>query len=175
MALVVFLRGVNVGGHKTFRPKQLVEQLKHLDAVNIGAAGTFVIRKAVNQTKLREEVARRLPFEVDMAICDGRDILDLVERAPHGPHPSKPDVVRFVSVRCKPSAVPVKTPLRWPASGEWLVRVISVEKQFIVGEYRRHMHTVRHLGQLDKVVSDPVTTRNWNTIAAIAKVLTGSK
>ena len=43
MALVVFLRGVNVGGHRTFRPTTLTKQLKHLDAVNIGAAGTFVI------------------------------------------------------------------------------------------------------------------------------------
>jgi hypothetical protein len=45
MALVVFLRGVNVGGHRTFRRSTLTEQLKHLDAVNIGAAGTFVIRQ----------------------------------------------------------------------------------------------------------------------------------
>ena len=47
MALVVLLRGVNVGGHRTFRPTTLAEQLKHLDAVNIGAAGTFVIRRPV--------------------------------------------------------------------------------------------------------------------------------
>ena len=38
MALVVFLRGVNVGGHRTFKPAALVKQLAHLDAVNIGAA-----------------------------------------------------------------------------------------------------------------------------------------
>ena len=43
---VVLLRGVNVGGHRTFRPARLAEQLRHLGAVNIGAAGTFVIRKA---------------------------------------------------------------------------------------------------------------------------------
>ena len=47
MALVVFLRGVNVGGHRSFRPTTLAEQLKHLDAVNIGAAGTFVIRQPI--------------------------------------------------------------------------------------------------------------------------------
>ena len=43
MALVVFLKGLNVGGHRTFRPTRLAEQLQYLDAVNIGAAGTFVI------------------------------------------------------------------------------------------------------------------------------------
>ena len=55
MALVVLLRGVNVGGHRTFRPTTLAEQLKHLDAANIGAAGTFVIRRPVTRAQLRAE------------------------------------------------------------------------------------------------------------------------
>ena len=63
MALVVLLRGVNVGGHRTFRPTTLSGQLKHLDAVNIGAAGTLVIRQPISQGQLRAELARRLPFE----------------------------------------------------------------------------------------------------------------
>ena len=58
MALVVLLRGINVGGHRTFRPAALAEQLKHWAAVNIGAAGTFVIRRPVTRTKLRAELAR---------------------------------------------------------------------------------------------------------------------
>ena len=41
MALVVFLKGVNVGGHRTFRPSVLASRLAKLDVVNIGAAGTF--------------------------------------------------------------------------------------------------------------------------------------
>jgi hypothetical protein len=44
VALVVFLRGANVGGHRTFRPAVLARDLEHLDAVNIGAAGTFGAR-----------------------------------------------------------------------------------------------------------------------------------
>ena len=50
MALVVFLRGVNVGGHKTFRPAALARELAALDLVNVGAAGTFVVRAAIGQT-----------------------------------------------------------------------------------------------------------------------------
>ena len=69
MALVVFLRGINVGGHRTFRPKALAEQLEHLNAVNIGAAGTFVIRQPVTQAQLRAEFVRRLPFDTKIVIC----------------------------------------------------------------------------------------------------------
>ena len=42
MALVVLLRGVNVGGHKTFRPAALAKELALLDAVNIGAGEVAV-------------------------------------------------------------------------------------------------------------------------------------
>jgi hypothetical protein len=61
MTHVVFLRGVNVGGHKTFRPSLLAKQLKYCDVVNIGAAGTFVVRNSISQADLRSELLRRLP------------------------------------------------------------------------------------------------------------------
>jgi len=62
VALVVFLRRVNVGGHRTFRPTKLAAALAHFDAVNIGAAGTLVFRHPMTQTRVRAEVARIFPF-----------------------------------------------------------------------------------------------------------------
>lgn len=168
---MVFLRGVNVGGHKTFRPKLLAEQLKHLDAVNIGAAGTFVIRKPVTQAKVRAEIAKRMPFEVQIAICDGRDIKRLIALAPFGPRPPAADVTRFVTVLLdEPRTLP-RGPQRWPSTGQWLVRVRAVEGRFILGEYRRNMKTISYLGGLDKAYGKVTTTRNWNTINTIAKKL----
>jgi hypothetical protein len=38
MAIVVFLRGVNVGGHRTFRPSILARELSDYYVVNVGAA-----------------------------------------------------------------------------------------------------------------------------------------
>ena len=78
MALVVLLRGVNVGGHRTFRPKMLSDQLQHLGAVNIGAAGTFVIREPISRAQLRAEFARRLPFATEIVICHSRQMLRLL-------------------------------------------------------------------------------------------------
>ena len=52
MTLVVFLRGVNVGGYKTFRPSLLAKELAEFDVVNIGAAGTFVVRKPISQANI---------------------------------------------------------------------------------------------------------------------------
>jgi len=45
MALIVFFRGINVGGHRAFRPSALAKELGIYDAVNVGAAGTLVVRK----------------------------------------------------------------------------------------------------------------------------------
>ena len=39
------------------------------------------------------------------------------------------------------------------------------------GVYRRHMKTIGYLGQIDKLFGVPVTTRNWNTIKAIVRIL----
>ena len=171
MALVVLLRGVNVGGHRTFRPVILAEQLKHLDAVNIGAAGTFVIRRPVTRAQLRGELARRLPFDAEMMICQGREIVRLMSQNHFADQPVRPDIVRFVSVLSKRPRSAPSTPMSFPSSGKWLLKILASDNRFLFGVYRRHMKAISYLGMLDRLFGVPVTTRNWNTITAINKVL----
>lgn len=175
MALVVFLRGVNVGGHKTFRPSELAKALGRFDVVNIGAAGTFVVRKPVARAALRAEIARRLPFDAGVMICDGRDVAALASRDPFEGRPSGPAFVRFVSVLAKRRAPSRPLPFDLPESGPWGVRVIDCDRQFVLGVYRREMKAIGQLGKLDRIFGVPVTTRNWNTIQAIAAVLGNGK
>ena len=171
MTLVVLLRGVNVGGHRTFRPTTLTKQLKHLDAVNIGAAGTFVIRQPVTRTQLRAELKSRLPFDAEIVICKGREIVRLMSQNHFADQPMRPDLVRFVSILSRrPRSVP-SIPTSFPASGTWLLRILARDKQFVVGLYRRHMKAIGYLGTLDRLFGVPVTTRNWNTMTAITRVL----
>ena len=171
MALVVLLRGVNVGGHKTFRPSVLASQLKHLDAVNIGAAGTLVIRRPVTKTQLRAELARKLPFDAEVMICQGREITRLMSPNHFANVPVRPDIVRFVSVLSqRPRSAP-STPMSFPSSGKWLLKILARDNRFVFGVYRRHMKVISHLGTFDRLFGVPVTTRNWNTMTAIAGVL----
>jgi uncharacterized protein (DUF1697 family) len=171
VALVVFLRGVNVGGHRTFRPSVLAGQLKHLDAVNIGAAGTFVIRRPVTRTRLRAALARRLPFEADITICEGRDVIGLVSHDFFSEERVRPGWVRFVSVLSRSPRSTPQLPMRFPATGGWLLKVLAREGRFVIGLHRRHLKVIGWLGALDRVFGVPVTTRNWNTLSAIAQVL----
>ena len=174
MALVVFLRGVNVGGYRTFRPSVLAQQLKDYDVVNVGAAGTFVIRKPTNQAQLRAELRNRLPFEAEVMICAGHDLISMASSNPFGDEPLHPDVVRFVSVLAKRPRVLPSMPISLPAKGRWLLRILSTENRFLFGMYRRQMKAIGYLSRIDKVFGVPATTRNWNTFAAIIKVLKAS-
>lgn len=173
MALVVLLRGVNVGGHRTFRPAILARELRHLDAVNIGAAGTLVIRRRVTRARLRTELARRLPFDTEIVICSGAEIVRIAARDPFGARAMRRDVVRFVSVMARRARVAPALPVRMPPRGPWLLEIVAREERFVFGRYRRHMKVIGYLGTLDRVFGVPVTTRNWNTITAIAGVLRG--
>ena len=172
MALVVFLRGVNVGGHRTFQPSVLAKELAAYDVVNVGAAGTFVVRKPISQAKLRAELLRRLPFVTEIMICSARDIIGLASSDPFAGEPTGPDIVRFVSVLAKnPGALPA--PISLPADDDWLVKIIAVKSRYAIGMYRRNMKTIGFLGQIEKRLGVSATTRNWNTINAIVKVLKG--
>jgi uncharacterized protein (DUF1697 family) len=172
MTLVAFLRGINVGGHRTFRPSILAQELSEFEAVNVGAAGTFVVRKPKSRAKFRAALLQKAPFEVEVVLCDGRDLIRLETENPFAAGAWPPDVVRFVSILSKAGgAVRPSLPVTFPADGEWLVRVIASERQFVFGMYRRNMKTISHLGQIDKLFGVPATTRNWNTIMAIVRIL----
>lgn len=171
MALVVLLRGVNVGGHRTFRPSVLARKLSHLDVVNIGAAGTFVIRRPVSHAHVRAEFARRLPFAAEIMICRGHEIVRLMSCDLFAGHAARADIVRFVSVLARlPRATP-PTPMNLPPTGTWLVRVLARDQRFVVGVYRRQMKAIGCLGTLDRVFGVAVTTRSWSTMEIVAKVL----
>jgi uncharacterized protein (DUF1697 family) len=171
MALVVFLRGINVGGHRRFRPSILAKELSDFGAVNVGAAGTLVVRRPGSRTKFRAELVRKLPFEAEAALCNGRDLLQLEKENPFGIEQPHPDMVRFVSILPKASRSTPAIPFTLPPDGEWFVRVIASKERFVCGVYRRHMKTIGYLGQIDKLFGAPATTRNWNTILAVVRIL----
>jgi uncharacterized protein (DUF1697 family) len=168
---VVLLRGLNVGGHRRFRPLALARQLKHLDARNIGAAGTFVIRRPVTRAQLRAEIARRLPFDAEIVICEGREIVRLIYCSPFADGPARPGFVRFVSILSRRPRSAPSLPMSFPSRGKWLLKVLARDNRFVFGEYRRHMKVIGYLGSLDRLFGAPATTRNWSTISAISRAL----
>lgn len=171
MALVVLLKGINVGGHRAFRPSVLARELERLGVVNIGAAGTFVVRKSVGRRELREEIARRVPFGVDVIMCGGNELLRLASRDPFAAEAPSRDIVPFVSVMARKGTPPPPLPLSLPSEGDWGLKVLACHDRFVLGLYRRQMKAIGHLGRLEKVFGVPLATRNWNTVSAIVRAL----
>jgi len=171
MRWVVFLRAVNVGGANRCRPALIAKELAKFGVVNIGAVGTFVVREDVSESTLRAAIAKKLPFKCEIMICPARDIIKLSSKDSFSRQPSGPNITRFVSVLAKrPRALP-PVPLILPADDDWLLKIIAIQDRFVLGLYRRQMKTISYLGKIEKHLGVPVTTRNWNTIEKVAKIL----
>lgn len=169
MASVVFFRAVNVGGHQKFQPSKLAKELAAFNVVNLGAAGTFVVRENVSAARLRAEILRRLPFAPELLIHPAAAVRELIACEPFRDAPVGKDLGWFVSVLAKaPRAVPA-LPFEQPAGAKWEVRLTAVRGPFVL--------SVRRLGEtyanavVEKQFGRPATTRNWNTLEAIGKIL----
>src|SRR5213076_860674 len=180
MPWVVFLRAVNVGGTNRCQPALIAKQLAKFDIVNIGAVGTFVVRENVSESMLRAALARKLPFKCEIMICPARDIIKLASKDPfsHEPPvrlgPSGQNITRFVGVLAKRLRELPPLPLNLPSDDDWLLKIIAIENRFVLGMYRREMKAITYLAKIEKLLGVAATTRNWNTIEKVAKVLENS-
>jgi uncharacterized protein (DUF1697 family) len=171
MRWVVFLRAVNVGGTNRCQPALIAKQLARFDIVNIGAVGTFVVGADVSEPALRAAIARKLPFKCEIMICPARDIIKLTSKDLFARQPSGPDITRFVSVLAKRLRALPPLPLSLPSDDDWLLKIIAIQDRFVLGLYRREMKAISYLGQIEKRLGVAVTTRNWNTIEKVARIL----
>ena len=171
MPSVVFLRAVNVGTANRCQPALIAKQLAKFDVVNIGAVGTFVVRKDVSESTLRAAIAKKLSFKCEIMICPARDILKLAKKDPFERQPLGPDVTRFVNVLATRLRAPPSLPLNLPSDDDWLLKIIAIENRFVLGVYRRQMKAISYLGKIEKLLGVPATNRNWNTIQKVAQVL----
>jgi uncharacterized protein (DUF1697 family) len=143
--------------------------------VNIGAAGTFVVRKSVGQAALKSEICGKLKFEPEMIVCRGRDVLDLVAAQPFGDEAKEVGITRYVSILAKrPRTVPA-LPLLKPEADAWQVKVFAIRDRFALSLHRRQGKTLVYPTEVvEKKFGVSATTRNWNTIESICGILNGS-
>ena len=171
MRRVVFLRGVNVGKGNRCRPAQIAIQLSKLGVINIGAVGTFVVCKDVSESALRAAIAKKLPFKCEIMICPAQDIINLATNDPFADQPLSLKITRFVNVLSKRLPSPPPLPLCLPSNEKWLLKIIAIENRFVLGLYRRQMQAIGYLSKIEKLLGVPATTRNWNTIEKVIKIL----
>ena len=165
---------MNVGGKNVFRPAQLAVSLAHLDAVNVGAAGTFLVRGKAPAATIRREILARLPFTAEMSVRPVREVLDLVRSNPFAGVKFSKGTRGWVAVLAKPTRTRPVLPLSVPEGKAWSVRLDRIEGAFALGLWRR---SEKGFVFPSKVVEDTLgvraTTRWWETLERIAKLVEG--
>ena len=171
MPSVVFLRAVNVGGTNRCQPAQIAKQLAKFDVFNIGAVGTFVVREDVSESVLRAAISKKLPFKCEIMICPSQSIMKLASKDPFAGQPSGENITQFVNVLAKRVRSSPSLLLSLPSDDNWLLKIIAIQDRFVLGVYRRPMKAIGYLGKNEKILGVLATTRNWNTIEKIVKLL----
>jgi uncharacterized protein (DUF1697 family) len=172
MPHVVFLRAANVGGKNVFRPARLAADLAHLEVVNVGSAGTFLVRGKATAAAIGREILARLPFEPTIAVVPAREVLALVRSAPFGRVAFSRDLRRWVAVlAARPKARPA-LPLEVPAGKSWCVRLDRIDGAFALGLWRRRPRGFVFPNQVvEDALGVPGTTRWWETFERIAALI----
>jgi uncharacterized protein (DUF1697 family) len=176
-AFAVFLRGVNVGGNKKFSPAALAKELAAeaaVEVVNVGAAGTYVVRKgkkATTAAALRRAIAAKLPFEAGIAIVPGDALVRFVDRDPFPKAPPGDDVRRMLAVLTTDPAKKPKLPLRRPDGADWQMHLVAFSNPFIPYFWRPDRAKMLYTDVVDREFGVPATSRSWNTIEKIRSIL----
>lgn len=172
MSHVVFLRAANVGGRNVFRPAQLARALAPLDLVNVGAAGTFVVRGGATRDQIRRAILAELPFVPQIAIRPGREVLALARSEPFRGAVLSRDMRAWVAVLSARARKRPLLPLTAPAGRDWSVRFDRVVGAYALGLWRRRPggYVFPSL-VVEKALGVPATTRWWETLLRAARIL----
>jgi uncharacterized protein (DUF1697 family) len=173
MRWVVFLRAANVGKHNRFQPSVLAKELAKFGVINVGAVGTFVVREEVSEATLRAAILRKLPFKCDAMICSAKEMLDLARENPFTDEKGE-DIEAYATVMAKRPASLPKLPIYAPNEEKWEVKVVRIIGTAVLSLRRRLKDGRFYPNQIvEKKYGVATTTRNWNTIQKVAKILEG--
>ncbi len=176
MRHVVFLRAANVGGKNVFRPAQLPAALPDLGLVNVGAAGTFVVRSHASAAAIRSRLEAKLPFETRMAVATAADVLALVRSQPFRRVSfSKEQRGWVAALASRPKSRP-KLPIAKPADKGWCVRFDRLDGAFALGLWHRRPGGFVFPNQIvEAALGVAATTRWWETLERVAQILRRSE
>ena len=175
MRWVVFLRAVNVGGTNRCQPAQIAKELAKFGLVNVGAVGTFVVREDVSELALRAAIAKKLSFKCEIMICTAKQIVDLARENPFNGDRGN-DIDAHVSIMAKrPVKVPA-LPIYVTSKDNWEIKIARAIGPVVLSLRRKVPNGHLYPNQIvEKQFGVAATTRSWNTIEKIAKILEANR
>lgn len=163
MRYAIFLRGINVGGHKTVVMAQLKKSLGALgctDVVTLLNSGNVVLTSKKSPAVIEKDVVKAVGFELEVLVWTAPELAALVASEPFAK--TAPDSKQYVCFVKRP--VTLKLPVRFEKFG---LEAFAGQKQalflrsFPVPNPRNGYPT-----ELEREVG-PTTTRTWNTVLKV--------
>jgi uncharacterized protein (DUF1697 family) len=126
----------------------------------------------MNRTALVARVQDKLPFKAQIMICPAAEVLDLASRDPFPRNPRDRRARRFLSVMEKSPKTVSHFPLLRPERGPWEVMLVGRAGRYVLSLWRRLGRNILYPnGVVEKQFEAAATTRSWNTICAVGKIL----
>jgi uncharacterized protein (DUF1697 family) len=172
---VAFLRGVNVGG-KTVKMDALRKVFESLGYTNVStllASGNVIFEsKGSNEKKLKAEIEaaikKTFAMDVHIIIRSEKELAALVKSDPFNGVIMKPQTRLYITFLSQAPDSKLKTPYK-SIRGGYLIRKIT--DSHVVSILGPKVSSPDVMDFLDKEFGKEITTRNWNTILKISKVM----
>ena len=173
-AIIAFLRGINVGGHKKIPMAALKSSFEAMGFRNVRTvlgSGNVVFESPGKDPNLDQTISQGLEkafcFPVKVVLRTVRELRAMVESDPFRGIPSGPDIKFYVTFLAQ--RTPDRSRLRVPAPAKG-VRIVRVTQGEILSAVTLSpgVGTPDLMAFLEKAVGSEVTTRNWQTVARLA-------
>jgi uncharacterized protein (DUF1697 family) len=172
---VAFLRGINVGGHKSVKMDDLKKAFESLGFKNVKtllASGNVLFDTQQKSPALRKRIGEKLKqtfgHEVHVILRTIREIQELGDSNPFKKIRVTPQTRLYVTFLSEEPKSSLKIPYESPEKDFKIVRVSNSEVCSVV-TLSPNRGTVEAMSILEKEFGRNVTTRNWNTVTKVLK------
>ncbi len=174
IAYAAFLRGINVGGHRSVKMdklKKVFESLGFMNVKTLLASGNVVFQApsmsaSVLNKQIEEKLKKTFGFEIGVLSRTIRELQRLDEAKPFAGIKVTPQTRLFVTFLTEKPAGSLKTPYVSPGGNFKILRASKCEvcSVLTITDVRRGM---QFMAVLDKEFGRKITTRSWSTIIRI--------
>lgn len=177
MRYVILLRGINVGGHKKVPMATLREVLTQAgfsDVKTLLASGNVVLespKKSISdlENRISALLEAAFGFTIPVLVRTGEDILNIIREDPFQDIEVHKDIRFYVTFLKKDPENPIEAP--W-ASAEGSYRILAVKDRMLLSVLDvSQKKTVDAMQEQGNALGKEITTRNWNTVMKIGKLL----
>lgn len=175
---VAFLRGINVGGNTMIKMEELKRTFEALgckDSKTVLASGNVIfttsqIDAVVLTKKIEESLKKTFGFVITVILRTGAEMQTLIAANPFKNSTITPLTRLYVTFLSESHKSTIKTPYASPQKYFTILRITNTDVCSVV-TLMPQLGTTDIMKTLEKEFGKRITTRSWNTILKIGKVL----